>query len=130
MFGGEGAVQLTESAEARLARVETALILLIGEVSKLRQSMDRRRWITRLEEATKDAVPQVWKLRERVAQLERETVEMRDQAGGAAAHWEERQKDHWHPLVGSGEDGIGALADCCGRWVAATFSERGLGVRY
>lgn len=66
-----------ESAE-RLARVETTLQSLVEEVRKLRDSMEGvGERLTRLEESTKEAVPQVWRLRERVAQLERETAELR-----------------------------------------------------
>jgi chromosome segregation ATPase len=68
---------MTESAE-RLARVETALNTLIDEVKLLRDSTQLvGERITRLEESTKEAIPQVWRLRERVAQLERETAELR-----------------------------------------------------
>jgi chromosome segregation ATPase len=127
LFGGEGAVQLTESAEARLARVETALNTLIGEVSKLRQSMDTvGDRITRLEEATKDAVPQVWKLRERVAQLERETAEMRINLEELRHDWEERQRVTGSRLWEVVRMALGPLLGAVAGWVAATF-RRGLG---
>lgn len=65
---------MTENADARLARVETALQTLVEEVRLLRDSMqDVGSRLTRLEESTRDAVPQVWRLRERVAELEKET---------------------------------------------------------
>ena len=65
---------MTENADARLARVETALQTLVEEVRLLRDSMqDVGNRLTRLEESTREAVPQVWRLRERVAELEKET---------------------------------------------------------
>ncbi len=118
---------MTESAEARLARVETALNTLIGEVSKLRQSMDTvGDRITRLEEATKDAVPQVWKLRERVAQLERETAELRIKLEELRHEWEERQKVTGSRLWEVVRMALGPLLGAVAGWVAATF-RRGLG---
>lgn len=97
---------MTESAE-RLARVETALQTLVGEVKKLRDSMDSvGDRITRLEESTKEAIPQVWRLRERVAQLERETAELRleiehiKHAGkSAGARWWDIAKMTLGPII-------------------------------
>ena len=64
-----------EATDVKLARVETALGTLIEEVRLVRSSTEVvSSRITRLEEATKEAVPQVWKLRERVAKLERDTA--------------------------------------------------------
>lgn len=111
---------MSESAEARLSRVETALNTLIGEVSKLRQSMDTvGDRITRLEEATKDAVPQVWKLRERVAHLERETAEMRINLEELRHDWEERQRvtgSRWWDVV---RMALGPLLGAVAGWLAA-----------
>ena len=67
-----------ESAEAKLARVETVLDTLLEEVRGLRgglASIGER--LTRLEEATRETIPQVWPLRERVTQLEQEAIELR-----------------------------------------------------
>lgn len=69
-----------ESAWAKLARVETVLDTLLEEVRGLRgglASIGER--LTRLEEATRETIPQVWPLQLRVAQLEKETAELRMQ---------------------------------------------------
>ena len=65
---------MTESVE-RLARVEEKLDVLVSEVGGLRSDVrDFGTRITKLEESTREAIPQVWRLRERVAELERETA--------------------------------------------------------
>lgn len=69
---------MTETAEVQLARLETALDTLIGEVRQLRESTtDLGTRMTRLEESTKDVVGQVPTLRDKVVMLERETAVMR-----------------------------------------------------
>ena len=117
---------MTESAE-RLARVETALNTLIDEVRLLRDSTksvgDR---ITRLEESTKEAIPQVWRLRERVAQLERETAQLRLDLEQLRQDYEARQRvagSRWWDVV---RMSLGPLLGAIAGWVAATF-RRGLG---
>jgi len=83
---------MTETADIRLARVETTLQALVEEVRKMRDAMqgvgDR---ITRLEESTRDAVPQVWRLRERVAELEKETENIKLQLEQLKQDNEKRQ---------------------------------------
>ena len=69
---------MTETAEVQLARLETALDTLIGEVRQLRESTtDLGTRMTRLEESTKDVVGQAPTLRDKVVMLERETAVMR-----------------------------------------------------
>lgn len=68
----------TESSDVKLARVEEKIDALMEGVGDLRADVkvfgDR---ITRLEESTREAIPQVWKLKERVAELERDTANLK-----------------------------------------------------
>ena len=67
-------------ADVQLARLETALDTLIGEVRALRdstQTLSER--MTRIEESTREAIGQVPTLRDRVIVLEREAAIMRIQ---------------------------------------------------
>lgn len=69
---------MTENADVKLGKVETALDTLIEEVRQLREcTTDLATRMTRLEESTRDAVSQVPTLREKVAQLEKETTVLR-----------------------------------------------------
>lgn len=118
---------MTESAEIKLARVETALNTLIGEVGKLREGMegvgDR---ITRLEESTKKAVPQVWELRERVAKLERETAQLRLDLEQMKQDYEARQQTAGNRWWDVARMALGPVLGAIAGWLAATF-QRGLG---
>lgn len=68
---------MTETAEIKLARVEEKIDALTRGVADLSEDVKAFGGrITRLEEATRDAVPQVWKLKERVAELERDTANL------------------------------------------------------
>ena len=67
-------------ADVQLARLETALDTLIGEVRALRdstQTLSER--MTRIEESTREVIGQVPTLRDRVIVLEREAAIMRIQ---------------------------------------------------
>ena len=67
----------TESSDVKLARVEEKIDALMEGVGDLRADVKAFAGrITRLEELTRDAVPQVWKLKERVAELERDTANL------------------------------------------------------
>lgn len=69
---------MTDTEQERLARVETILAELVKGVDRLIDNMqDVGNRITRLEESTREAVPQVWRLKERVAELERDTANLK-----------------------------------------------------
>ena len=94
---------MTENADARLARVETALQTLVEEVRLLRDSMqDVGNRLTRLEESTRDAVPQVWRLRERVAELEKETEGIKLQLEQLKSDNEKQRQDYEKRQVTTG----------------------------
>lgn len=94
---------MTENADARLARVETALQTLVEEVRLLRDSMqDVGSRLTRLEESTRDAVPQVWRLRERVAELEKETESIKLQLEQLKSDNEKQRQDYEKRQVTTG----------------------------
>ena len=94
---------MTENADARLARVETALQTLVEEVRLLRDSMqDVGSRLTRLEESTRDAVPQVWRLRERVAELEKETEGIKLQLEQLKSDNEKQRQDYEKRQVTTG----------------------------
>ena len=94
---------MTENADARLARVETALQTLVEEVRLLRDSMqDVGNRLTRLEESTRDAVPQVWRLRERVAELEKETENIKLQLEQLKSDNEKQRQDYEKRQVTTG----------------------------
>jgi chromosome segregation ATPase len=94
---------VTENADARLARVETALQTLVEEVRLLRDSMqDVGSRLTRLEESTRDAVPQVWRLRERVAELEKETEGIKLQLEQLKSDNEKQRQDYEKRQVTTG----------------------------
>lgn len=118
---------MTESAEVKLARVETALNTLIGEVRLLRESTgtvgDR---ITRLEESTKKAVPQVWELRERVAKLELETAQLRLDLEQMKQDYEARQQTAGNRWWDVARMLLGPVLGAVAGWIAATL-QRGLG---
>ncbi len=62
---------MTEQEQGRLARIEEKIDNLTDLVCELRASgKDHESRITLLEAATKDAIPQVWKNRDRIAVLE------------------------------------------------------------
>lgn len=64
-----------DSEQERLARVETSLNTLLDEVRMLRHDMqDVSDRLTKVEAIVAGTAPEVWPLRERVAQLERETA--------------------------------------------------------
>jgi phage shock protein A len=92
-----------ESAEAKLARVETVLDTLLEEVRGLRgglASIGER--LTRLEEATRETIPQVWPLRERVTQLELEIAELRSRQAALQAECNAQRQttgSRWWRLV-------------------------------
>ena len=94
---------MTETADARLARVETALQTLVEEVRLLRDSMqDVGSRLTRLEESTREAVPQVWRLRERVAELEKETEGIKLQLEQLKSDNEKQRQDYEKRQVTTG----------------------------
>lgn len=67
----------TESSDVKLARVEEKIDAIMEGVGDLRADVKAFAGrITRLEESTRDAVPQVWLLKERVAELERDTANL------------------------------------------------------
>lgn len=67
-----------EDADIKLARVEATLQSLVEEVRKLRVSAeDMIARVIRLEEATRESIPEIWPLRDRVAQVECETADLR-----------------------------------------------------
>lgn len=69
---------MIETAEIKLARVEEKIDTLVRGVDDLREDVKLfGSRITRLEESTREAVPQVWKLKERVAELERDTANLK-----------------------------------------------------
>lgn len=117
---------MTESAE-RLARVETALNTLIEEVKLLRESTravgDR---LTRLEESTKEAIPQVWRLRERVAELERETAQLRLDLEQLRQDYEARQQTAGSRWWDVAKMALGPVLGAIAGWIAGTFG-KGLG---
>lgn len=85
---------MTENADVKLARVEAKLDTLVSEVGGLRNDVkDFGARITKLEESTREAVPQVWRLRERVAELERETANLRLELERLRQDYE-RQRQH------------------------------------
>ena len=68
----------TESSDVKLARVEEKIDALMEGVGDLRADVKAFAGrITRLEESTRDAVPQVWLLKERVAVVERDTANLK-----------------------------------------------------
>jgi chromosome segregation ATPase len=85
---------VTENADVRLARVEEKLDVLFTEVGGLRDDMksvgDR---LTRLEASTQDAMPQVWKLRDKVAELERETASLKLQLEQLKQDYEKQREE-------------------------------------
>lgn len=78
LFSFPGVVGMGETVETRLKVVETLLDQLVKGVGELGDDVkEMANRLTRLEESTHDAVPYVWKLRERTAELERDTANLR-----------------------------------------------------
>jgi len=68
----------SEPSDVKLARVEEKIDALMEGVGDLRADVKAFAGrITRLEESTRDAVPQVWLLKERVAVVERDTANLK-----------------------------------------------------
>ena len=118
---------MTENADVRLARVEEKLDVLVTEVGGLRndmQSVGNR--LTRLEESTKDAMPQVWKLRDKVAELEKETESIKLQLEQLKSDNEKQRQDYekrqattgnrWWDIVKMALNPI--IAGLVGAWLA------------
>ncbi len=117
---------MTESAE-RLARVEEKLDVLVSEVGGLRSDVkDFGTRITKLEESTREAVPQVWRLRERVAELERETAQLRLDLEQLRQEYQTRQQTTGSRWWDVAKMALGPVLGAIAGWVAATF-QKGLG---
>ena len=108
----------SEPSDVKLARVEEKIDALMEGVGDLRADVKAFAGrITRLEESTREAVPQVWKLKERVAELERDTAQIRLEL--------ERMKSEQHTTGSRTWEIIkmflGPIAGAIAGWVAATF---------
>lgn len=118
---------MTETAEIKLARVEEKLDVLVSWVEGLRDDVKAfATRITKLEESTREAVPQVWKLRERVARLELETAQLRLDLEQLTLNYEERRQaagSRWWDVV---RMILGPVLGAIAGWIAATL-QRGLG---
>lgn len=117
----EGVDALTESAETRLARIET----LLGELAKGvdRLSEDFRSFgdrLTRLESATSEAVPYVWRLRERVAELERDTANLRLELGRMRQDYDSQRKTSGSRWWDVAKLAMSPLAAAVVAWLIAT----------
>ena len=94
---------MTENADVRLARVEEKLDVLVTEVGGLRNDMKSvGNRLTRLEESTKDAMPQVWKLRDKAAELEKETESIKLQLEQLKSDNEKQRQDYEKRQVTTG----------------------------
>ena len=114
---------MTETAESRLVRVEEKLDALVegwGELRKDVRAINVR--LLRLEEGTREAVPQVWKLKERVAMLERDAAQIRLEVERLKAEHTKNRSRAWEV----GKMFLGPIAGAIAGWVAATF-RAGLG---
>ncbi len=118
---------MTENADVRLARVEEKLDVLVTEVGGLRNDMKSvGNRLTRLEESTKDAMPQVWKLRDKVAELEKETESIKLQLEQLKSDNEKQRQDYekrqattgnrWWDIVKMALNPI--IAGLVGAWLA------------
>ena len=117
---------MSESSDTKLARVETTLGVLVDEVRLLRESTDHiGDGITRLEESTKEAIPYVWTLRERVAELERDTAQLRLDIEKLRTDYETRQQTKSNRLWDMARMTLGPILGAIAGWIAATF-QRGL----
>jgi chromosome segregation ATPase len=117
---------MSESSDAKLAKVETTLGVLVDEVRLLRESTDGiGDRITRLEESTREAIPQVWKLRERVAELERDTAQLQLDIERLRKDYETEQQTKSSRLWDVARMSLGPIMGAIAGWVAATF-QRGL----
>ena len=118
---------MTENADVRLARVEEKLDVLVTEVGGLRNDMKSvGNRLTRLEESTKDAMPQVWKLRDKAAELEKETESIKLQLEQLKSDNEKQRQDYekrqattgnrWWDIVKMALNPI--IAGLVGAWLA------------
>jgi len=118
---------VTENADVRLARVEEKLDVLVTEVGGLRNDMKSvGNRLTRLEESTKDAMPQVWKLRDKAAELEKETESIKLQLEQLKSDNEKQRQDYekrqattgnrWWDIVKMALNPI--IAGLVGAWLA------------
>jgi len=122
-IGGGGERGMAENADVNLARVEAKLDMLVSEVGGLRNDVkDFGARITKLEEGTREAVPQVWKLKERVAMLERDAAQIRLDVERLKAEHTKYSSRAWEV----GKMFLGPIAGAIAGWVAATF-RAGLG---
>ena len=117
---------MSESSDTKLARVETTLGVLVDEVRLLRESTDHiGDRITRLEESTKEAIPYVWKLRERVAELERDTAQLRLDIERLRKDYDSDRQTKSSRLWEVARMTLGPILGAIAGWIAATF-QRGL----
>ena len=118
---------MTENADVRLARVEEKLDVLVTEVGGLRNDMKSvGNRLTRLEESTKDAMPQAWKLRDKAAELEKETESIKLQLEQLKSDNEKQRQDYekrqattgnrWWDIVKMALNPI--IAGLVGAWLA------------
>jgi len=118
---------VTENADVRLARVEEKLDVLVTEMGGLRNDMKSvGNRLTRLEESTKDAMPQVWKLRDKAAELEKETESIKLQLEQLKSDNEKQRQDYekrqattgnrWWDIVKMALNPI--IAGLVGAWLA------------
>lgn len=116
-----------EGPDIRLARVEEKIDVLVSEVGGLRGDVKNfSARITKLEEGTREAVPQVWKLRERVAHLEKETaslkIDLEQMRQDYASQQQTRSSRTWEVFMKIATPIIGGIVG----WLLATF-QSGLG---
>ena len=118
---------MTELAEVKLARVEAKLDTLVLQVEGLRDDVrDFGTRITKLEESTREAVPQVWKLKERVAELERDTANIKLELERLRQKYDERQHTAGRRWWDVARMVLGPILGAIAGWIAAAL-QRGVG---